>query len=231
MLRVIAASVAIALVPIVVGCGSAGAASTTVPGTAGLSAERAMDALCASGVKVTVNQTVVQSTGPSARKRALTEISVTGTTPPAGHSVAKGAVVVLHETSPEGVELLFSTQANCLAPVFQTTTISTADQAAISAVANAPASQAIAAQFPSTAEDKRCVVVRPTPAPPARIRATCATFVQGGPGLEIVSFTEGWGGPNARRDDGFHTWNLLVQPHHAVEPGGSLGNPPRPVVG
>jgi hypothetical protein len=34
---------------------------TTVPATAGLRADRAMDALCAGGVKVTLNQTLSQA--------------------------------------------------------------------------------------------------------------------------------------------------------------------------
>jgi len=137
----------------------------------------------------------------------------------------------LHETLPQGVEQLFATTTSCLAPVFQTTTITAAGQAAINAVAGSPAGRTLAAQFPPTAEDKTCVVLRRTPTPAARIPATCATWVVGGPGLEVVSFDEGWGGPNARRDDGSHTWMFLVQPHHAVEPGGSLGDPPRQVVG
>jgi len=204
---------------------------TTVPATAGLSAGRALDALCGSGVTVTLNQTAVQASGSSARKPTDAGISIAGTTPPAGSSVPKGAVVVLHETVPQGVEVAFFTTTHCLAPVFQTTTISAVDQAAISVVAASPAGRVLAAQFPSTAEEKTCVVLRTTPAPSARIQATCATSVGGGPGVEIVNFSEAWSGPNARRDDGSHTWSFLVEPHHAVESGGSLGDPPRQVVG
>jgi len=190
-----------------------------------------MDAVCRAGVRLTVNQAVLHSQGSSATERAQSGIFVTGTTPPAGRPVPKGAVVVLHETLPQGIEQLYATTTGCLAPVFQTTTVSAADQAAINAVAASPTWRTLAAQFPPTAEQETCKVLRTTPAPAARIPATCSTFVAGGHGLEIVSFTEGWGGPNPRRDDGSHSWSFLVQPRHAVEPGGSGGDPPRQVVG
>ena len=99
----------------------------------------------------------------------------------------------------------FATTTSCLASVFQTTTITAAAQAAINAVAGSPAWRILAARFPSTAENRSCGVVRRTPAPSARTPATCATFVTEGPGLEMVSSSEGWSGRNARRDDGLHT--------------------------
>lgn len=212
-------------------CGSSGSASITIPQTAGLSAGRAVDALCRSRVRVTINQTIVPAP-PSARAtvRERLTISVTGTSPSAGRRVAKGAVVVLHETTSQGVEQAFSHIGNCLAPVFQTINLTASEQAALHAVAVSAAGRAIAAQFPSTSATETCAVVRPTPAPATRIPATCSTFVTGGPGLDIISFGEGWSGPNVRRDAGAHTWTFLVQPHHTIELSSSVGDPPRQIV-
>ena len=223
--------VTVAGLALVSACGSSGSASITIPQTAGLSVGRAADALCRSGVRVTINQTIVPAppSAPATVRERLT-ISVTGTTPSAGRRVATGAVVVLHETTSQGVAQAFSHIGSCLAPVSQTITLTAEEQAALHAVAVSAAGRAIAVQLPSTAARETCAVVRTTPAPPTRIPATCATLVTGGPGLDIVSFTEGWSGPNVRRDDGLHTWTFLVQPHHTIELSSSVGDPPRRIV-
>jgi hypothetical protein len=223
--------VTVAGLALVSACGSSGSASITIPQTAGLSVGRAVDALCRSGVRVTINQTIVPAppSAPATVRERLT-ISITGTTPSAGRRVATGAVVVLHETTSQGVEQAFSHIGNCLAPVSQTITLTADEQAALHAVAVSAAGRANAAQFPSTAASKTCAVVRTAPAPPTRIPAMCATLVTGSPGLDIISFTEAWSGPNARHDDGFHTWTFLVQSHHTIELSSSVGDPPRRIV-
>ena len=224
-------TMAFAGIALAAGCGSSGGASATVPATAGLGMSRAMAALCASGFKVTVNVTPSPAVTASAATNTDRHVVVTGTIPPAGTAVAKGSVVVLRETEPHGVESLFATTDNCLAPTFQTITTSAAGRAAISAVAASPAGRDVAAQFPAAQASKTCRVLPPAPATATPVSAICSTFVSGGGGPQTVTYAEAWGSAHARRATGLHFWSFLVQPHHDVELGASIGDPPRRVVG
>lgn len=115
--------------------------------------------------------------------------------------------------------------------MFETLTTSPAGRAAVNSVAASAAGRTVAARLPAIPGSENGTVIRPTPSPPTPVPGICSTCVSVGPGLANVTFTQAWSDADARGRTGMHSRALFVQPHHAVELAGSLGDAPRQVLG
>jgi hypothetical protein len=227
------ALVLLASAPVLAACGSSGATST-VPPTAGLGLGSAVDAVCGHGLRVQLDATVDAVSPRQAPHTSVARLMrVTGTTPPAGASVRRGAVVTLHYEHPswEGEELVATTGDHCLVSA-PPAPLGAAGRAAIAAVAASPAWRVIAGQFPATNQTVGCTIRAGGPVAGIPIPGTCITDVNVTPiGFTSVGYIESW--PAARfsvsprhTGDLSHEWTFMVDPKGRIVSAMSGGDVP-----
>jgi beta-lactam-binding protein with PASTA domain len=111
-------AVALAAIAVVLAaCGSSSPSGVAMPSVTGEDLARAAGLLCAAGLRVDVRETSRRGGPGAARGGGHGSVTVASTTPPAGASVARGTVVVIHVVAAPGVAALIRLPAGCGATV------------------------------------------------------------------------------------------------------------------